>query len=124
MMTKALLAIITALIIAGTPAPPEPQTQALGEFEITAYSYSEGYGENYQTASGAIPKPYYTVAVDPAVIPLGSTLYIEGIGEVKAQDTGGAVKGQVIDLHIGHDDCDSFGRQKRSVYITRKGGKK
>ena len=115
--------ILMALTIAATPAPEHPVAQEpdpneyIGVFEITAYSYSEGYGENYKTASGATPEPYYTVATDPAVIPTGTRLYIEGIGEVEAQDTGGAVKGNVIDLHVGHDDCDSFGRQKHKVYI-------
>lgn len=92
----------------------------IGEYEITAYSYTEGCGENYKTASGNTPVPYKTVAVDPNVIPLGTRLYIEGIGEVVAHDTGGAVKGKVIDLHIGRDDCDSFGRQTHKVYIRGK----
>ena len=87
----------------------------LGTYEVTAYSYNEGY-ENTQTASGETPEPYYTVAVDPEVIPLGTELYIEDIGTVKAQDTGGAVKGNVIDIHIGYDNCNSFGRQKKKVY--------
>lgn len=90
-------------------------TANIGTFDITAYSYNEGY-ENSFTASGEKPVPYYTVAVDPDVIELGTELYIEGIGTVKAQDTGGAVKGRVIDLHIGYDDCDKFGRQKRKVF--------
>lgn len=89
----------------------------LGEYEITAYSYTEGYVENYKTASGNTPVPYKTVAVDPNEIPLGTRLYIEGIGEVVADDTGGAVKGKVIDLHIGYGDCNSFGRQERNVYL-------
>lgn len=91
----------------------------LGTYEITAYGYSEGYGENYKTASGKTPEPYYTVAVDTDQIPMGTHLYIEGVGEVEAQDTGGAVKGDVIDLHVGYDNCDAWGRQKRMVYIER-----
>lgn len=128
-----LAEILAAIVIATVPVPTEPYSnetdelvqykqvqevhgECLGEFEITAYGYSEGYGENYQTATGAEPVPYYTVAVDPDIIPLGTVLYIDGIGEVKAQDTGGAVKGNVIDLHIGYDDCDKFGRQVHTVY--------
>lgn len=89
----------------------------IGTYDITAYGYSEGYGENFQTATGAEPRPYRTVAVDPNEIPLGTELYIKDIGKVKAEDTGGAVKGKVIDLHVGYDDCNQFGRQKREVYI-------
>lgn len=96
------------------------ELKPVGVYEITAYSYSEGYGENYETTTGVKPKPYRTVAVDPNVIPLGTELYIEGIGEVRAEDTGGAVKGKVIDLHIGYDDCNQFGRQKHEVYILGK----
>ena len=91
----------------------------IGTYEITAYSYHEGGGENYETASQRTPIPYFTVAVDPDVIPLGTELYIEGIGEVRADDTGGAVKGNVIDLHVGYDETDSFGRKHRQVYIIR-----
>lgn len=134
-----LAEILTAIVIATTPVPCEPysnevdelagyeqQTEietieekgdCLGEFEITAYGYNEGYGENFQTATGATPEPYKTVAVDPDIIPLGSTLYIEGVGEVQAQDTGGAVKGKIIDLHIGGDDPEKWGRQIRNVYL-------
>ena len=100
--------------IASEPYQAEVDTQT---FEITAYGYNEGYGENYKTATGATPKPYRTVAVDPEIIPLGTELYIDGIGKVKAEDTGGAVKGNVIDLHVGYDNCDQFGRQNREVYI-------
>lgn len=120
-----LAEIIVAALISLNPfgIDSEPYTQELqyepiGTYEITAYGYSEGYGENYKTASGATPEPYYTVAVDPEVIPLGTELYIEGIGRVKAQDTGGAVKGNVIDLHVGYDDCDAWGRQEREVYVS------
>lgn len=90
----------------------------IGEFEITAYSYNEGGGENYGTAGGYMPEPYYTVAVDPNVISLGTILYIDGIGYVQAQDTGGAVNGNIIDLHIGYDNPENFGRQVHSVYIV------
>ena len=43
------------------------------EFEFTAYAYNSGH-----TASGTIPKEGRTIAVDPAVIPLGSVVYVEG----------------------------------------------
>lgn len=88
----------------------------MGTFKITAYSYAEGGGENYQTAGGYTPSPYYTVAVDPNVIPIGTVFYIEGIGKVQAQDTGSAINGNTIDLHVGYDNCDSFGVQYKKVY--------
>jgi 3D (Asp-Asp-Asp) domain-containing protein len=42
------------------------------------------------------------VAVDPNVVPLGARLYVPGYGEALAADTGGGVRGRMIDL--GYDD--------------------
>lgn len=49
------------------------------------------------TASGAIVT-YGIVAVDPEIIPLGTRMFIPGYGYAVAGDTGGAVKGYIIDL--------------------------
>jgi 3D (Asp-Asp-Asp) domain-containing protein len=40
------------------------------------------------------------IAVDPKVIPLGTKVYVEGYGEAVAGDTGGAIKGNKIDVHM------------------------
>ena len=40
------------------------------------------------------------IAVDPRVIPLGSKVWVEGYGEAIAGDTGGAIKGNKIDVFI------------------------
>jgi 3D (Asp-Asp-Asp) domain-containing protein len=50
-----------------------------------------------RTATGVIVT-YGVVAVDPTVIPLGTRMYIPGYGYAVAADTGGAVKGYIIDL--------------------------
>src|SRR5699024_5832372 len=44
------------------------------------------------------------VAVDPSVIPLGSRVWVSGYGEAIAGDTGGAIKGNRIDLHFPSKD--------------------
>src|SRR5690625_5558779 len=45
------------------------------------------------------------VAVDPSVIPLGSRVWVSGYGEAIAGDTGGAIKGNRIDLHFPSKDA-------------------
>jgi 3D (Asp-Asp-Asp) domain-containing protein len=59
------------------------------------------------------------VAVDPKVIPLGTNLYIEGYGYAVAADTGGAIKGNKIDLCFEESNSElrKFGRKNVTVYI-------
>lgn len=105
----------------------------LGEFEYTGYDACVAccgqYAKNrpvvngkeiVYTASGEIASDL-TVAVDPNVIPLGSLLYLEGYGVRIAQDTGSAVKGNVIDIYFNnHEDAWDVGRQKRrKVWIIK-----
>lgn len=83
----------------------------------------KGYGI---TASGARAKRG-TVAVDPRVIPLGTKLYIKSLtpgvpdyGFAIAQDTGGAIKGNKIDLFMNTVwECLQFGRRPVMVYILQ-----
>ncbi len=56
-----------------------------------------GYSLPGRTATG-LPVGWGVIAVDPAVIPLGSRLTIPGYGEAVAADTGSAVRGAIIDL--------------------------
>jgi 3D (Asp-Asp-Asp) domain-containing protein len=88
-----------------------------GDYRVTAYAYYEGGEENYYTASGATPVPYYTVATGDE-FSFGTVLYIEGIGYVEVQDRGGFGEG-IIDLHIGWDSMDSFEDRTRAVYIVQ-----
>ena len=79
-----------------------------------------GYGI---TASG-MQAQYGVVAVDPKVIPLGTKLYITSLdgswtyGEAIAGDTGGAIKGNRVDLFFdSYSECINFGRRQAMVYI-------
>lgn len=73
-----------------------------------------GYGI---TASGMKAR-YGVVAVDPRVIPLGTKLYIEGYGNAVAGDTGGAIKGNRIDLFYNSRSAAlNFGRRQVKVTI-------
>ncbi|WP_040978165.1 3D domain-containing protein [Oceanobacillus jeddahense] len=59
------------------------------------------------------------IAVDPSVIPLGSEVYVEGYGYATAADTGGAINGNKIDLHVpSQEEAVSFGRQQVNVTIV------
>lgn len=57
------------------------------------------------------------IAVDPNVIPLGSRVYVEGYGEAVAGDTGGAIKGSKIDLHVPNKDA-AYSWGVRTVNVT------
>lgn len=86
--------------------------------ESTAY-----YGDGI-TATGTVPvrnpNGISTIAVDPRVIPLGSLVYVEGYGKAIAADTGGAIKGNIIDVFVNshHEAYNLWGRKYNvPVYI-------
>jgi 3D (Asp-Asp-Asp) domain-containing protein len=60
-----------------------------------------------------------TIAVDKNVIPIGWWVYIEGIGFRRAEDTGGAVKGNKIDVYYESSDyANKFGLKRGyTVYV-------
>jgi 3D (Asp-Asp-Asp) domain-containing protein len=72
------------------------------------------------TASGRRVTPYVSCAVDPDIIPLGSTIMIEYNGEMvylRADDTGPAVKGDHIDIAVPtHDFALSLGVQTADIW--------
>lgn len=82
----------------------------------SAYSaYDDGNG--HYTFNGSLVRKGL-VAVDPRVIPLGTRLYIPGYGHAIADDIGGAIKGNRIDMAFGsHSEAINFGRQQVTVYI-------
>jgi 3D (Asp-Asp-Asp) domain-containing protein len=81
--------------------------------ESTAYTWTGN-----KTATGAWPT-VGTIAVDPKVIPLGSRVYVDGYGFAIAADTGGAIKGNIVDVYFDtRDDCIKWGRKRGiAVYI-------
>ena len=75
----------------------------VGYFKITHYcncSKCCGKWAGGATASGTTPKEGRTIAVDPKVIPLGSCVEINGVSGYVAEDTGGAIKGNKIDVFV------------------------
>ena len=69
------------------------------------------------TASGVKAKANHTIAVDRKVIPLGTRIIYNDI-EYIAEDTGGAIKGNRIDIYFdNHSDALEFGRQTIEIEV-------
>ncbi|QGP92016.1 3D domain protein [Neomoorella glycerini] len=78
----------------------------------TAYTHTGN-----RTATGIWPYRGI-VAVDPRVIPLGTRLYVEGYGYAVAQDTGGLIKGNRIDIFVDSEaEAIQWGRRPVTVRI-------
>jgi 3D (Asp-Asp-Asp) domain-containing protein len=77
------------------------------------------YVDGVRGASGRLLEDGVSIAVDPAVIPLGSWVDIEGFGLRRADDTGGAIIGNHIDLFmdVTHEEAMEFGRVERNVTL-------
>ncbi len=95
----------------------EVRSKRVIECKATAYCLKGRTASGVQSQRGV-------VAVDPRVIPLGSRLYIESAdgrytyGYAVAGDTGGAIKGNRIDLYMDtRSECMSFGVRNVKVYI-------
>ncbi len=68
------------------------------------------------TATGALVGPE-SVAVDPSVIPLGTRIYVPGIGERSADDTGGLIIGDHIDIwEPTYSQCADWGVRYVPIY--------
>lgn len=103
----------------GTTAPNGKNAKRVIVMQATAYDPTAGS----KTAMGTRAR-VGAVAVDPRVIPLGSKLYIESMdgfasyGYATAEDTGGAIKGNRIDLFYNSNaEANRFGRRNVRVYV-------
>ena len=103
----------------GTQAPNGKNAKRVIVMQATAYDPTAGS----KTAMGTRAR-VGAVAVDPKVIPLGSKLYIESMdgfasyGYATAEDTGGAIKGNRIDLFYNSNaEANRFGRRNVKVYV-------
>jgi 3D (Asp-Asp-Asp) domain-containing protein len=99
----------------GGESAPATESQPSGEGLLTVVA--SGYAIAGQTASG-LPAGVGTVAVDPAVIPLGAALTIPGYGDGVAADTGGAVQGSTIDLWFQTEaEARAWGRRPVTIVV-------
>ena len=96
----------------------------LGRYKLTFYVPDAKWG--YATATGETPRHLQTCAVDPSVIPYGSTLLVVGQNGqqlvLRANDCGNGIKGQRLDIFWdksiseGYDFFASFG-EEATVYL-------
>lgn len=108
--THRIVAQGTAAVAAAVAAPvaSEGDPQCARTLSVWATWYTAASAGGYgRTATGTTVRKG-TVAVDPRVIPLGTGMYIPGYGYGTAEDTGGAVIGNIIDLGYGPDDVKDW----------------
>jgi uncharacterized protein YabE (DUF348 family) len=92
------------------------------EFYVTATAYTaycNGCSGHTATGLNLRANPNMKViAVDPGIIPLGSKVYVEGYGYAVAADTGGAIKGYIVDLLMpSNADAYRWGRKKVKITV-------
>lgn len=122
---------VTAVAAAGSGANPKLAPPPAGStIKVTATAYTPwdaGCGGisviNRKIAAYKIPEGWGIVAVDPTVIKIGTKLYVPGYGYAVAADTGGAIKGSVIDVCFwagGESAAKSAARAwgRRNVTVT------
>lgn len=140
-MKKIALALIGILIVTGCSSIPKPEGKPVVRELVTTgyckcgrccnwthtfflrrtvYKHGPNKGKRKKvgkTASGAMAKKG-TIAADPRHYPFGTIMYIPGYGYGEVQDTGGAIKGQHIDLFFkDHEDALEWGKRNKQVKV-------
>jgi len=118
---------VNEVVLVGTKEPAKitvngKELNYKKKITVTATAYT---ATGNRTASGRAAQ-VGVIAVDPKVIPLGTKLYVESVDEggswtygyCIAGDTGGAIKGNKIDLYYDtKGECIKFGRRSATVYV-------
>jgi len=87
-----------------------------GAFTVKAYAYHERGGVCANGQSCKVGR----IATDPRVIPTGTWLYVNGYGLCKACDTGGDIKGRIVDLYMNSEGaCNRWGVRYPKIYIFK-----
>jgi 3D (Asp-Asp-Asp) domain-containing protein len=100
---------------AAPPPPPLPADPTASSGQAIAGS-ATSYCLTGRTATGTQAGPG-SIAVDPTVIRLGSRLYVPGYGYGTAVDTGGAIKGTLIDVWLTCEAAVQWGRRQLTIYV-------
>ena len=114
--------IIEQTVSENSPVNTDPALgKYLGRFKITHYApgaADNGIWGNATAWAGDI-EPGKTIAVDPKVIPKLSWVYIDGYGFRRAEDCGGGVKGNHIDMAVSsHSEAMRMGVVYKDVYMA------
>ncbi|WP_409301092.1 LysM peptidoglycan-binding domain-containing protein [Peribacillus sp. SCS-155] len=125
-VTKVRPAAKKAAVVTASPKPAKKVVKGVTNAELTVSAtgytaYCEGCSGVTATGVDLRANPdAKVIAVDPSVIPLGTKVYVEGYGYATAQDTGGAIKGNKIDLFFADkQDALNWGRRQVTVKILK-----
>ena len=115
--TKILKPVKNRIVTQGTISTASRGGQKFSFKEVrvvraTAYTETGGH-----TSTGKDPK-VGMIAVDPKVIPMHSRVYVEGYGFAVAEDVGGAIKGNRIDVYLESEEaCERWGVKMVKIYV-------
>ena len=125
-------AVLTLVLIISAPikqskttfvtVPTQSYTQQEGYMTMKAKELkvkATAYANDPITYMGTKPQVMKTIAVDPSIIPLGSKVYIPEFNKVFiAEDTGGKIKGNRIDIYMQTEyQCKQWGIKDITIYI-------
>mgnify|MGYP001213343203 FL=1 len=120
-LTTLLLSCQTAIISTGEK-PYVEETAIVQHEELSSYimvaeaTYYTHTGN--LTSRGTYPREGRTIAVDPDIIPYGSELIIDGVGGYVAEDCGGDIQGNRIDIFLDSEEaCYEAGRRNVNVEV-------
>ena len=112
------------LMLEQQPDIQEFPFKKMGRFSLSWYSPKElgkETPEQLKTSRGVVPKEGRTIAVDPNVIPYGSIIYIQDYGVFIAEDCGGHIKGNRIDVFTAnYNYAMQMGKKVANVWILGK----
>ncbi|WP_010632904.1 3D domain-containing protein [Sporolactobacillus vineae] len=122
MLKKILMTLSVAILLISTLSAPK-DASARSHYKSVRVS-ATAYNEMGRTATGyrlwKHPRAK-VIAVDPRVIPLGSKVYVPGYGTAVARDTGGAIKGKIIDVHFKtRHQAIKWGRKHVKIKVYRR----
>lgn len=111
-----------AMISINTQTPNRGGDTDSGSYKATFSMVATAYAGDGITAMGLVPvrdpDGLSTIAVDPRVIPLGTKVYIPNYGYAICADTGGAIKGNIIDLFMNStEECFAWGRRNVILHV-------